>query len=119
VNEPLNALAFVGLSNEEVAFRIDGEIMRAVELSGPVPSVPERFDDSQRAAFENVDLLVGAIDDEREPLIRIGREADVPHRSAAEGLLRDEGLPDERAFLRENLQPVVRPVAHIDQTIAR
>src|SRR5262249_44820301 len=113
VGELLNPLAFVGLGDEEVTARVDGEIVRAVELARPVSRAPERRDHLERLATQDVDLLVRAVDHDGEPLRGVGREADVPYRSAAEGLLRDERFLDERSVGLEDLQPVVRAIADV------
>src|SRR5262249_60543263 len=73
----------------------------------------------ERLATQDVDLLVRAVDHDGEPLRGVGREADVPYRSAAEGLLRDERFLDERSVGLEDLQPVVRAIADVDEPVVR
>ena len=55
--------------------------------------------------------------DEQECLLRVGGEADVPDRSAAERVLRDHDLTNEAAVFREHLQAVVRSIAHVDEPV--
>src|SRR5436190_5133002 len=118
VRELLNPFAFVGLGDEEVALRIDGEIVGAVELPGPVAGATEGADDFQRLSAQNVHLLIGSVDDDEKRLLRIDREPDVPHRSAAERLLRDEHFLNEGAVLPKDLQAIVRTIADVYEPIA-
>jgi hypothetical protein len=73
----------------------------------------------QRISIENIHLLVGSIDHERKLLLRIHRKADVPHRSAAERLFREEGFLNERAILSKDLKAIVGAVADIHEAIMR
>ena len=73
----------------------------------------------QRFAIEDVDLLIRTVGHDEERLIRIDREADVPDRSAAERLLRDEGFLHERPVLAEHLHAIVRAIADVDESVAR
>src|SRR5437762_1079325 len=107
MREFLDALPLVGLGDEEIAAGIDGEIVRAVELSSPVAGAAERADHCERLPIEHVDLLVGAVGHDQELLLRVGREADVPHRSAAERLLRNEDFTHEGSVLVEDLDAIV------------
>src|SRR5581483_2081844 len=116
-DELLNALSLVRFGHEHVAHRVDGETVCAVELAGPVAGAAEGTDEGQRGSLEHVHTLIGAVGDEYEPLFGIDGEADVPHRAAAECPARDECLAHERAVLPEDLNPVVRPVAHVYQTV--
>src|SRR5438128_9077345 len=102
-DEFLNAFAFVGLGDEEIAARIGRQIVRAVELARPVPRAAERVDDFERVPPHDVYLLIRAVDHDEKRLVRIVREGDVPHRSAAERILRDELLLDEAAVLSKHL----------------
>src|SRR5260370_31759660 len=93
--------------DEQVALRIDGEVVGAVELSGPVAGTSEGAHHLEGIALEHMHLLVGAVGNEQELLTRIDGESDVPHRSAAERVLRHEGLLDERALSAKYLEPVI------------
>src|SRR2546428_780691 len=61
VRELLDAFAFVRFGDEEVALRIDGEVVRAVELASPVPRTAEFADHLQRLPLEDVDALIRAV----------------------------------------------------------
>jgi hypothetical protein len=87
VRELLHPLAFVRLGDEEVALRIDREIVGAVELARPSGRAAEGADNLQRLPAQDVDLLIGSVDDDEKRLFRIDGEPDVPHRSAAERVL--------------------------------
>ena len=50
-------------------------------------------------------------------LLRIAREGDVPGRSGAEGVLRDEILLDELAFTREHLDAIVHAVTDVHEVV--
>src|SRR5688500_5831989 len=78
-------------------------------------------DHSERVPEPHPDLLVRPVDvvDDQERLRGIAREAEVPLRSATERLFRDERFLDERAVLAKYLQPIVRAIAHVDETVAR
>src|SRR5437870_10377377 len=117
VRELLHAFAFVRFGDEEVALRIDREVVRAVELAGPVPRPAEFTDHPQRLPLEDVDALIRAVGNDEKRLPRIGREADVPDRPAAEGLTGDHDLADERAILPKNLNAIVRAIADVDEAV--
>ena len=53
----------------------------------------------------------------QEPLLRVLREGDVPHRARRLGVLGDEHFLDEGAVGLEHLQPIVEPVADVDQAV--
>src|SRR6185295_4185110 len=61
VEEFLDALAFIGLGNKEVALRIDREVVRAVELSSPVSGAAEGAHHLERLPIEDIDLLIRAV----------------------------------------------------------
>src|SRR6266849_526567 len=79
VREFLQALPLVRLRDEQVALRIDGEVVGAVELSGPVAGTSEGAHHLEGIALEHMHLLVGAVGNEQELLTRIDGESDVPH----------------------------------------
>src|SRR5262245_42332182 len=72
VAELLDPLALVGFGDEEIALRIHREVVRAIELPGPVARPAERADNLERLAIEDVHKLVRAVIDEQERLLRIG-----------------------------------------------
>src|SRR5262245_29357821 len=72
VAELLYSFAFIGFGDEEIALRVHREIVRAVELSGPVAVPSERAHDFKRLAIEDVDELVRAVVDEEIRLLRVG-----------------------------------------------
>src|SRR6185436_4114165 len=89
-HEFLYALSFERLTCVEHALRIHGQAADASELSGIPPAVAELTDDVERGAIDDPDLLVLCVGDEEKLLLGIGRERDVPDRSARERRLRDE-----------------------------
>src|SRR5215831_19990627 len=71
LNKLLHALPFISFRDEEVAFRVYGEVVRAVELSCPVAGSAKRAKNVQRLPIEDIDLLVGSVDHERKLLLWI------------------------------------------------
>src|SRR5215467_15727670 len=71
LNKLLHALPFISFCDEEVAFRVYGEVVRAVELSCPVAGSTKRAKNVQRLPIEDIDLLVGSVDHERKLLLWI------------------------------------------------
>src|SRR6267143_6746337 len=119
VRELLDALALVRFGNKKVALRVDGQVVGAVELPSPTTGAAKRADDLQRLAVEDIDLLIGAVGHDQERLFRIDGKPDVPHRATAERVLRDERFAHERPIFPEDLNPIVRAIAHVNQTIVR
>src|SRR5207237_10577945 len=58
VPELLDALALVGFGDEQIAARVRGDVVLAVELAGPVSAAAERVDDLQRFMAQDVRLLI-------------------------------------------------------------
>ena len=63
IDEFLDALAFVGLGDEDISLGIDREIVRPVELSRPPSRTAERADHFERVAPQHVHPLIRAICD--------------------------------------------------------
>src|SRR6185503_8073146 len=76
VDELLHAFAFVGLRRVDVALGIGGDAVHAEELSRLPAAVAEVRDLLQRFANDDADLLVGAVGEEDEALLRVLRERD-------------------------------------------
>src|SRR4051812_14792269 len=93
VHELLDPLALVGLGRVQVALRVDRDAVHAEELAGLPAAVAEAGDLRERLAHDHAHLLVGAVGEEDELLLRILRESDVPRRS------RGERLPGEPRLL--------------------
>src|SRR5712692_5642268 len=119
VDEFLHALAFVRLGRVEVALRIGGDAVHAVELAGLAPAVAEVGNFLQRFAHDDAHLLVLAIGEEHEPLLAILRERDIPGRARSERLLGIEPFLHELAVRLEYLHAVALAVAHVDQAVVR
>src|SRR5207249_3809376 len=63
--------------------------------------------------------LIRSIRNNEESLGTIGGKRDVPYGSTSKRLLRNERFFDERSILLENLNPIVRPIAYINEPIIR
>src|ERR1700748_3783134 len=119
VEEALQAAAVVGLGRVDVAFRVGRDAVHGVELAGHLAAIAEAREDLEGLTIEDPDLLVLAVGQVDELLLRIVRERDVPGRSVAEGALADPGFLDELAFRREDLDAIVDAVADVDHAIDR
>ena len=119
VEEPLQAAAVVGLGRVDVALRVGGDAVHGVELAGHLAAVAEAGEDLERLPIEDPDLLVLAVGEVDELLLRIVREGDVPGRAVAERALADPRFLDELAVRREHLDAVVDAVADVDQAVVR
>src|SRR5580765_4171214 len=84
VEEALQAAAVVGLGRVDVPLRVGGDAVDGVELAGHLAAVAEAGEDLERLPIENPDLLVLAVREVDELLLRIVRERDVPGRAVAE-----------------------------------
>ena len=73
----------VRFAGVEIALRVHGHAADRQEQSRVPAAGAEASDLRQRVALQHQDLLVLAVGDEQEPLLRIVRERDVPHRPAA------------------------------------
>src|SRR5262245_56715292 len=112
-HEPLDALSFVGFSRVDVASRIDGDAVRAEELTWLASAVAEARQQLQRLPFDDVDLFVLSVRDVDEPLLGISREGDVPDRPRTKRVLRVERFLDELSFRRKDLNAIVHAIADI------
>src|SRR5262245_23415455 len=99
--ESLNARAGVRLGRVEVPLRIGRQIVDTEELPWTATAVAERRQHLERAAQQDVDLLVDTVGGVDVGLLRIAREGHVPHRARAIGVAIDERFLDERPVLAE------------------
>ena len=119
-DELLHALALERFTGVDVALRVHGHAADAVERARIAAAVAEAADhDGQRVAAQDEDLLVVAVGDVTEALLRIPRERDVPDRSGALRGLRDDALLQELAGLVEGLDAVVPAIADVDRPVLR
>src|SRR6186997_2851884 len=119
VDELLHSLSFVGLRSVEVTLGIDRDAVHAVELAGLAATIAEIADFFEGLAQDDPDLLVLAVGEEHEPLLRIPGKRDVPRGARAERLARVELLLHELALGREHLHAVALTVAHVDEPVVR
>src|SRR6185503_18734312 len=70
IHKLLDALSFVSFTNVEIALRVAGHHVRAVELARLMPGVTERAQHLQRLPVEDPDLLIGAVVDDQMLLRR-------------------------------------------------
>src|SRR5258706_2981139 len=119
VDKSLHALALVGLGRIEVALGVCCDAVHAVELAGLAAAVAEIADLLERLAHDDPHLLVLAVGEKHEALLRIFREGDVPGRARSEGLLGIEPFLHELAVRLEYLHAVGLAVAHVDKTVVR
>src|SRR5262245_1645132 len=117
--ELLRALALAHLGRIEIALRVHREVVDRAELAGRAPALPELADDLAVVARERPHMVVLAVGVVQPGLGRVVREVDVPGRAAATGRSRDDELLQEGPVLLEDLDPVVRPVAHVEQAVLR
>src|SRR5439155_6379591 len=114
--QPLTAIRF---GRVEVALRVGRDAVDGVELSRLAAAVAKRRQLGERFAIEDMDLFVRAIRQVEILLLRILRERNVPRRSVALRVLRDEHFLLELAVLREYLDAIVRTIADVDETVLR
>src|ERR1043166_2395985 len=119
VYELLNALALVGLRRIDVALRVRRDAVHREELARLAAAVTELRKNLQRLPVHHVRALFLAVRQEDVLLLRILRERDVPHRAVSPGLWLDDLLLHELAILPEDLNAIVRAIAHIHQSIIR
>src|SRR5258706_22363 len=119
VDKSLHALALVGLGRIEFALGVCCDAVHAVELAGLAAAVAEIADLLERLAHDDPHLLVLAVGEKHEALLRIFREGDVPGRARSEGLLGIEPFLHELAVRLEYLHAVALAVAHVDQAVVR
>src|SRR4051794_13065419 len=119
VHELLQTFALVGFGRIDVALRVRGDAVDAVELTGLASAIAERGHLLERLAHDDAHLLVLPVRHENETLLGILREGDVPDRARSERVLGEEGLLDEAAVRPEHLQPIVGAVADIDEVVVR
>src|SRR3954451_21700346 len=74
VEEALQAAAVVGLGGVDVPLRVGGYAVHGVELAGHLAAVAEAGQDLERLAIEDPHLLVLAVGEVDELLLRIVRE---------------------------------------------
>src|SRR2546422_1761260 len=119
VDELLEALALVCFCNVDVALGIGRDIVGTIKLAGPVSATAEfAYHIQSFAAYDAYDLI-RTIGDNDETLGTIGGKRDVPYGSTSKRLLRNERFFDECSILLENLNAIVRPIAHINEPIIR
>src|SRR3954470_5116229 len=90
--------------------------MRRCQAPAGVAWTAERAEDVQRLPIENPDLLVAAVRNIREPLLRIRGKGDAKHGSI-QRLGLDQLLLDERAVERKDLDPAAVSIAGVDEAI--
>src|SRR5438093_4963458 len=117
VRELLHALAAIRLGCVDVALRIGGDAVHAVELARLPPAFAKAREELERVAQDYVDLLVLAVGEIQVLLLRIAGEGDVPRGSGSQRLLVVEPLFDEGAIGLEDLNPIVDAVADVQQPI--
>lgn len=88
-----------------------------MELARITSRPPEVTDDLFRDAVHDPHHLVGSVCDIQVALPAVGREIQLPRGSEQFRLRCDGELAEEGAVLLEDLDPVVRPVAHVDAAI--
>src|SRR4249920_1140288 len=115
--EALYPRASVGFRGVQVALRIGHQVVHAEELARLPAAVAKRREHFERAAQQDVDLLVDAVRLVDVGLLRIAREGHVPHRSRSVGLLVDEHFLDERAVLAEHLDAIVHAIAGVHEPV--
>src|SRR5215510_6195152 len=119
IHELLEALSFVRFRYVDVSLGIGRNIVGAIELTGPVSTASELANNLQRFTAKNPNDLICANRNDQKLLRPVGRNSDIPYRSAAKRLFGDERLSQERSVLLENLSAIVRPIANIDKSIVR
>src|SRR5215813_11903122 len=119
IHELLEALSFVRFRYVDVPLGIGRNIVRAIELTCPVSTASELADNLQRFTAKNPNDLICSIRNNQKLLCPVGRECDIPYRSASKRLFGDERLSHERSVLLKNLNAIVRPIANIDKSIVR
>src|SRR5437762_1256648 len=83
----LDTFSFEGFSSVYIAFGVHGDIPDTEELPGLTSTHAEAGDVGERVALQHEDFLVVAVGNIEVALLRVLREADVPHRSVAERCL--------------------------------
>ena len=71
VDELLHPLALVSLGRVDVAFRIGGDAVHAIELAGLASAVAEVGNLLERVAQDDAHFFVGAVGEENEFLLRV------------------------------------------------
>src|SRR5581483_9156520 len=102
VEEALQATPVVGLGGVDVPLRVGRDAVDRVELARHLAALAEAREDFERLAIEDPHLLVVAVREVDELLLRIVGEGDVPRRTVAERALAHPGFLDELAFGREH-----------------
>src|SRR6185369_939062 len=118
-DELLRPLAGVDLGRIDVAGRVHGHVVHPVELSGRAAVAPEAAQDAAVLAQQHPHLVVLTVRGVEMRLRGVLREVEVPRRAVAARLRRHDELTHEGAVLAEDLDAVVRPVAHVDEAVAR
>ena len=93
--------------------------MHGIELPRLAAAAAEGIDFLHRLAVIDMNLLVGAVGDVHEFLLRIAREGDFPGGAVALGVRLDRILLHEGAIGLEDLDAVIGAVADIDQPVIR
>src|SRR5215467_9206316 len=115
--EPLGPFARVHFGRVDVALGVYRQIVHPVKLSGLPPVAAELAHDLAIVAQERPDVIVLSVGVVEPRLRRVVRDVDVPDRAAAARGRRDHELLHERAVLLEDLDAIVRPVAHVEQPV--
>src|SRR6185312_7949141 len=119
VKEALDALPAIRLGCIDVAFRIGRDAVDAVEFAGLASAIPEAGEHFERVAIDDVHLVVFAVRDVEELLLRVVGKGDVPDRSRAEGLFLDHFFLHESAVWFEDLDTVVNAIADVEESVVR
>src|SRR5262249_33376071 len=116
-DEPLGPLARVDFGRVDVALGVYRQIVHPVKLSGLPPVPPELAHDLAVVAQQGPDVIVLAVGVVEPGLRRVVRDVEIPDRAGAARGRRDYELLHERAVLPEELDAVVRALAHVAQRV--
>src|SRR5262245_38063886 len=108
-------LAVPCLGRIELALLVDGEVVDSTELARLVPVPAEMADDAAVVAYERPHMVVLAVGVVQPGLGYVVGDVDIPCRSAAARRARDDEFLHEGSVLLEDLDAVVRPVAHVQE----
>src|SRR6202049_5353520 len=101
VNEPLETPAVEVFADVDVTFAVDREGMRHVQRTAENPLLSDVVDDLERLTQKNPDVVVRAVDHDKEALIR--RERESGGRPGEQGSRRADSFPHKCTVLLENL----------------
>src|SRR5438105_4181819 len=94
-NEPLQPTPVQGLANQQMAFQIDIQVVRRLELAGPSPSLTPYRQHVERFPIECGDLGMCDVEDEHISLLRVARQHEIVDRFAAHVLAIRSLVADE------------------------